>query len=69
MCSCKDSTKQNAETAHDNICNAEEGVFATHNGSGGDQNGFGAAVQFHVKPYIEVSYEIVVISRSRDSLS
>jgi hypothetical protein len=49
VCGCEDSTKQNAETAYDNIRNAEEGILASHDGSGGDQDGFGATVLFYVK--------------------
>jgi len=69
MSSCEDRTKQNAKTAYNNIRNAEEGVFTTHDGSGGDQDGFGAAVLCHIKPYVKVSYEMVFGSRLQDSLS
>jgi hypothetical protein len=40
----EDGTKQDAEATHDNVGDAEEGVPATHDGAGGDQDRFGPTV-------------------------
>lgn len=44
MGNCEKRTKQNAETADDNIGNAQERILATHDSTGGDENGFRAVV-------------------------
>ena len=38
------SAQQDAETAHDNVRNAEERILATHDGAGRDENGLCALV-------------------------
>lgn len=40
----KDGTEKNANTANDNVGDAEEGVASSHNGSGRDDNGLGTLV-------------------------
>lgn len=44
MCSCKQSTQKDADTGNDNIGNPKEGIPATHDSAGTDQDGFGAIV-------------------------
>jgi hypothetical protein len=44
MCDCEENTKNDAKTADDDVCNAQEGVLASHNRSRGDEDGFGTTV-------------------------
>lgn len=45
--SSEDGTKENAETAHDNVRNAEEWISPAHHGSSGDQDGLFATVDLY----------------------
>jgi hypothetical protein len=58
----EDSTKQNAETAHDNVRNAEEGVLAAHDGARGDEDRLGAAVCLDGETCAELAWR----GKSRD---
>ena len=40
----EDDTKDNADTANDDIGDAEEGISSTHDGSRRDKNGLGASI-------------------------
>jgi hypothetical protein len=44
-------TKNNADASHNNVRNTQEGVFATHNCSGGDEHFLGSAVEGYVEFY------------------
>ena len=46
MCGCENGTEDNAETANDDVGDAQEVVAATHNGTGGDEDGLLALVYF-----------------------
>jgi hypothetical protein len=41
---CEDGTEKNANTADDNVSNAEERVASSNNGSGRDNDGLGTLV-------------------------
>ena len=42
----EENTQDNAKAANDDVCNAEEGILASHNGLGGDEDGLGATILF-----------------------
>ena len=44
MRSQKDRSEQDANTADNEVCDAQEGVLAAHDGARGDEDGFCAAV-------------------------
>jgi len=62
--SCKEhGTKQDAESADNNVRDAQERILATHNGARGDQNGFGATVCLYWKAVVDLQ---PISARSQD---
>ena len=44
MSDCEERAKDDADSCYDDVGDAQEGILATDNGSGGDDDGFSSAV-------------------------